>query len=66
MNVEKEINNIDLYHEYSDDVQHGNRQMNNIRKIKDYINTNKINIDFNLLTTNGNKAYERYISDIKR
>ena len=40
--------------------------MNNIRKIKDYINTNKINIDFNLLTTNGNKAYERYISDIKR
>ena len=64
MNVEQEINSIDLFHEYSDDVEKGNSEMIKIKSIKDYINENNYKIDLEKLTSDGKFAYERYFPQL--
>lgn len=64
MNVEQEINSIDLFHEYSDDVEKGNSEMLKIKSIKDYINENSYKIDLEKLTSDGKFGYERYFHEL--
>jgi hypothetical protein len=64
MNVEQEINSIDLFHEYSDDVEKGNSEMIKIKSIKDYINENSYKIDLEKLTSDGKFGYERYFPQL--
>lgn len=64
MNVEQEINNIDLFHEYSDDVEKGNSEMIKIKSIKNYINENSYKIDLEKLTSDGKFGYERYFPQL--
>jgi len=64
MNVEQEINSIDLFHEYSDDVERGNEEMLKIKTIKDYINENNYKIDLEKLTSDGKFGYERYFHEL--